>query len=65
MKVNGRTVLNDFDILAAAGGGNRAVTRESPANVGDEGILELLFASGENVARINAIQVFAASAGPG
>jgi glucosylceramidase len=56
--INGTPVLHDFDILAAAGGKNRAVVVDSPAAPDARGILTLSFTRGSaQNPKLNGIEI--------
>lgn len=57
----GATILDDFDIFAAAGGKNKALVREFNVAVSD-GTLNLVFSASADYPAISGIEVFALSA---
>jgi hypothetical protein len=58
VKINGTTVLSQFDILAAAGGKDRAVRREFTVKADAKGKIEIDFLSDVNFAKVSGIAVF-------
>jgi hypothetical protein len=59
----GQTVLSNFDIVAAAGGANRAIVKSIPVTV-TNGVLSVNFTSVVDNAKISAIEVTPATATP-
>jgi hypothetical protein len=57
VKLNGQQVLTNFDILATAGGKNKAVVREFTVNADSQGKLTLQFLSVVNYAKVSGIEV--------
>lgn len=56
VKINGVTVLPDFDILQQAGGANRAIDREFPVDVRDE-LVTIEFLPVVSNPKVNAIEI--------
>lgn len=55
--INGTQVLTNFDIVAAAGGGRRAVVKEFPATADASGRIVIRFATVKDHALINGIEI--------
>ena len=55
--INGTRVLTDFDIVAEAGGVNKAVVREFSATADDSGNIQIDFGWGVNWPQINGIEL--------
>jgi hypothetical protein len=58
VKINGAQVLTNFDIIAAAGGKNRAVVRQFTATADSNGNIVLEFDSVVNYAKVSGIEIF-------
>jgi hypothetical protein len=58
VKINGAVVLNDVDVIRAAGGKNRAVRRQFAAVAYAQGRLVLSFESVVNSAKVSGIAVY-------
>lgn len=57
VSIENQLVLDDFDIIAAAGGPQRAVVREIQTTVTD-GVLNISFAASVDNAKVSAIEIF-------
>ena len=63
--INGQPVLSDFDIFAAAGGGNRAVDESFPVTLGSDGSVTIDFTPGSvQNPKVDAISITPGSATP-
>jgi hypothetical protein len=64
VSINGTTVLTSFDIFAAAGGANRAITRSFTTTANASGQVVIQFVSGTQNPKVNGITVVAGGQGP-
>ena len=60
VSINGNAVLRDFDVLAQAGGKNRALVKEFPITI-SAGRLTIAFTAKTNYPEINALEVLPAT----
>src|SRR5205807_7544057 len=61
VKLNGQQVLSNFDILAAAGGANKAIVKQFSATADATGKITIQFIRIKDNALVNGIEVFAGS----
>jgi hypothetical protein len=60
--INGQQVLNDFDVLAAAGGPDKAIVREFIVTARDNGVINIHFTDGSaNHPKISGIEIIPVS----
>ncbi len=64
VSINSQSVLSKFDIVATAGGANKAVVKEFTATAGGSGTITIQFTSVVDQAQINGIEVLATSSTP-
>ncbi len=64
VSINGQQVLNNFDILAAAGGPNKAVVKEFPVSADGNGKITMPFTSVIDQSQVNGIEVVATGSTP-
>ncbi len=57
VKLNGQQVLSNFDILATAGGANKAIVKQFTATADASGKITIQFARVKDNAQVNAIEV--------
>ena len=57
VSINGQAVLSNFDIIAAAGGANKAVVKQLSATADSSGKLAIQFAAVKDNAQVNGIEV--------
>jgi hypothetical protein len=56
--INGTTVLSNFDIIAQAGGQNKAIVKEFSATATSEGYITIQFGPASmNVAKVSGIEI--------
>jgi hypothetical protein len=63
--INGATVLDDFDIFAAAGGAHRAIVREQLVAADGGGLISIAFDQVADAALVNGIELLEPSAAGG
>jgi hypothetical protein len=58
VSINGQAVLSNFDIIAAAGGANKAVVKQFSATANASGTITIQFVTVKDNAQVNGIEIF-------